>query len=166
MQHTSERREFLRFVIPSMLAFALSGLYSITDGFFVGNALGDNALAAVNIAYPMTAFIQAAGTGIGMGGAILYSVNAADAHKRRAFCGGAGLLLLLCGALLTAVFLPCAPLLLRAFGASGDIYALGAEYMVWISCGALLQVHGAFARHPQHGRGGVRHGGDDRRVCV
>ena len=50
MQHTSERREFLRFVIPSMLAFALSGLYSITDGFFVGNALGDNALAAVNIA--------------------------------------------------------------------------------------------------------------------
>ena len=142
MQHTSERREFLRFVIPSMLAFALSGLYSITDGFFVGNALGDNALAAVNIAYPMTAFIQAAGTGIGMGGAILYSVNAADAHKRRAFCGGAGLLLLLCGALLTAVFLPCAPLLLRAFGASGDIYALGAEYMVWISCGALLQVLG------------------------
>ena len=26
--------------------------------------------------------------------------------------------------------------------------------------------HRAFARHPQHGRGGVRHGGDDRRVCV
>ena len=41
------RKEFFRFVIPSMLAFALSGIYAIADGFFVGNALGDDALAAV-----------------------------------------------------------------------------------------------------------------------
>ena len=39
------RREFFRYVIPSMLAFALSGIYAIADGFFVGNALGDDALA-------------------------------------------------------------------------------------------------------------------------
>ena len=50
------RREFFRYVIPSMLAFALSGIYAIADGFFVGNALGDDALAAVNIAFPLTAF--------------------------------------------------------------------------------------------------------------
>ena len=43
-------RGFLKFVLPSMLAFALSGVYSIADGFFVGNQLGDNALAAVNVA--------------------------------------------------------------------------------------------------------------------
>lgn len=57
------RKEFFRFVIPSMLAFALSGIYAIADGFFVGNAMGDDALAAVNIAYPLTAFLQAVGTG-------------------------------------------------------------------------------------------------------
>ena len=50
------RREFFRYVIPSMLAFALSGIYAIADGFFVGNALGDDALAAVNIAFPLTGF--------------------------------------------------------------------------------------------------------------
>lgn len=27
------RKEFFRFVIPSMLAFALSGIYAIADGF-------------------------------------------------------------------------------------------------------------------------------------
>lgn len=43
-------KEFFRYVIPSMLAFALSGIYAIADGFFVGNALGDNALAAINMA--------------------------------------------------------------------------------------------------------------------
>ena len=63
---TDYRRDFFRSVAPSMLAFALSGVYAIVDGFFVGNALGDNALAAVNLAFPLTAFLQAAGTGLGM----------------------------------------------------------------------------------------------------
>ena len=67
-------RDFYKYVIPSMLSFALSGIYAIVDGFFVGNALGDNALAAINIAYPITAFMQAVGTGIGMGGAVRYSI--------------------------------------------------------------------------------------------
>lgn len=68
-------KEFFRYVIPSMLAFALSGIYAIADGFFVGNALGDNALAAINMAYPLTAFLQAVGTGIGMGGAVSYTIS-------------------------------------------------------------------------------------------
>jgi len=63
-------KEFFRYVIPSMLAFALSGLYGIVDGFFLGNEMGDAALAAINVAYPITAFVQALGTGIGMGGAV------------------------------------------------------------------------------------------------
>ena len=76
-------RGFLKFVLPSMLAFALSGVYSIADGFFVGNQLGDNALAAVNVAYPVTAFIQAAGTGIGMGGAIQFSIAASGEQPEK-----------------------------------------------------------------------------------
>ena len=71
----THNKEFFRYVLPSMLAFALSGVYAIADGFFVGNALGDDALAAINIAYPLTAFLQAAGTGIGMGGAIQYAIS-------------------------------------------------------------------------------------------
>lgn len=35
------RKSFFRYIIPSMLAFALSGVYAIADGFFVGNAMGD-----------------------------------------------------------------------------------------------------------------------------
>ena len=64
---------FFQYVIPSILAFALSGIYSIVDGFFVGNQVGDAGLSAINVAYPIVALIQAAGTGIGMGGAVCYS---------------------------------------------------------------------------------------------
>ena len=43
-------RRFIGAVLPSMLAFAFSGLYTIVDGFFIGRNIGDIGLAAVNIA--------------------------------------------------------------------------------------------------------------------
>ena len=34
-------KTFLKYVIPSVLSFALSGIYTIVDGFFVGNSIGE-----------------------------------------------------------------------------------------------------------------------------
>ncbi|MGO0861877.1 MATE family efflux transporter, partial [Clostridioides difficile] len=68
------KKQFLKNVLPSMLAFAFSGVYAIVDGWFVGRNIGDAGLAAINIAYPLTALIQAIGTGIGMGGAIQIAI--------------------------------------------------------------------------------------------
>ncbi len=76
-------RTFFQYVIPSVLSFALSGVYTIVDGFFVGNSIGDLGLSAVNIVYPVVALIQALGTGIGMGGAIYYSIYKAEKRKHR-----------------------------------------------------------------------------------
>ena len=69
------RKKFFGAVVPSVLAFALSGVYAIVDGFFIGNCVGDNGLAAINLAYPVTAFLQALGTGIGMGGSVRFSIR-------------------------------------------------------------------------------------------
>lgn len=137
-------REFFRYVIPSMLAFALSGIYSIADGFFVGNELGDGALTAINVAYPLTAFIQSTGTGIGMGGAILYTLaaNSASAGAKDKYFGMAVLLLVLFGAVLTGAVYFLSPPILRLFGASGDIFTLAEEYMRLIALGSLFQVFG------------------------
>ena len=124
------RKEFFRFVIPSMLAFALSGIYAIADGFFVGNALGDDALAAVNIAYPLTAFLQAVGTGVGMGGAIEYAINAGNQNENRGrqYMGMAILLLGGFSLLFTALFLFAGPQILGLFGASGEILEYSSEH--------------------------------------
>lgn len=75
---------FFKYVIPSIIAFALSGIYAIVDGYFVGNTIGDAGLSAINIVYPIEALIQALGTGIGMGGAVYYSINAAEKKGKRA----------------------------------------------------------------------------------
>lgn len=137
-------KEFLHYVIPSMLAFALSGVYAIADGFFVGNALGDSALAAINIAYPLTAFLQAAGTGIGMGGAVRYAISMGEKNplRGRQYFGISTLLLLLCGVFFTITFLLAAPSVLLFFGASGGILTLAGEYIRYIAYGAVFQILG------------------------
>ena len=137
-------REFIRYVLPSMLAFALSGIYSIADGFFVGNELGDGALTAINVAYPLTAFIQATGTGIGMGGAVLFTLAAASASPegKRKYFGISLVLLALSGAALTALIFLVSPPVLRIFGAEGETLALAEEYMRFIALGSLFQVLG------------------------
>ena len=135
-------KEFFRFVLPSMLAFALSGVYAIADGFFVGNALGDQALAAINIAYPLTALLQAVGTGIGMGGAVLYTISAGnhDAKNKSRFFGLSLLLLFTSSLLLMLLLLLFAPLTLQLFGASGQVLLYGEEYILYIAYGAISQV--------------------------
>ncbi len=137
-------KRFFACVLPSMLAFALSGVYAIADGFFVGNALGDEALAAINIAYPLTAFLQAVGTGIGMGGAIQYAIclGGQEAHYKDRYFGLSLLLLCAAGLALTLGLLLCTPALLCLLGAGGGILALGQEYLRFIALGAIFQVMG------------------------
>ena len=139
-----DHKEFFQYVIPSMLAFALSGIYSIADGFFVGNAMGDSALAAINVAYPLTAFLQATGTGIGMGGAVEYSIAMGSQKPRRSreFFSMALFLLLGLGILFTFLLMAIGAPVLRLFGATGEIYTLGREYVFFISLGAVFQVLG------------------------
>lgn len=138
------KRDFFRYVIPSMLAFALSGVYAIADSFFVGNALGDNALAAINIAYPLTALQQAIGTGIGMGGAILYSISegAGDHAKKYRYFGIAGILMLVFAVFVTIIFLLAGPYILVLFGAEGEVLSMSEKYIRFIAYGSLFQILG------------------------
>ena len=137
-------KEFFRYVIPSMLAFALSGLYGIVDGFFLGNEMGDAALAAINVAYPITAFVQALGTGIGMGGAVQYTIHKAQRKTEEAAkCLGLTLLLLLgLGVIITPILLTMNIPMLKALGAQGELLTLGSEYITWIALGTLFQILG------------------------
>ncbi len=137
-------KTFLKYVIPSVLSFALSGIYTIVDGFFVGNSIGDLGLSAVNIAYPIVAVIQALGTGIGMGGAIYYSINKAEKKEAEAkvYMAGALWLLIISSIILTCTIFFLNSPLLSLLGASGQFLSLGEEYIAVIAAGAALQVIG------------------------
>lgn len=42
-----------------MIGTLLGGLYTVVDGYFVGNTLGDKGLAAINIIYPIGSILFA-----------------------------------------------------------------------------------------------------------
>ena len=127
----SDMKTFLKYVIPSVLAFALSGVYAIVDGFFVGNSVGDIGLSAINVAYPISAVIQAIGTGIGMGGAVCYSINKAENREKEAkqyMAGSIWLLLVFSAFMMIIVFVFANPLL-KLLGAQGELLSLGKSYI-------------------------------------
>lgn len=138
------RKEFLRNVLPAMIAFAFSGVYSIIDGMFIGRSVGDAGLAAINIAYPITALIQASGTGLGMAGAVGRSISLgrSDRKEERYYLGNTVTLLLLASGVLTLALLCCSAPLLRLFGARGEVLALAWSYIRVIVLGAVFQVLG------------------------
>ena len=101
------KKKYLGFILPSTLSFLLTGIYSIVDGIFVGRAMGDDGLAAINIAWPLVALIFSLGTGIGMGASVMVSLNrgAGDDETARRMEGNA-FFLLFTGFLPEALFSP------------------------------------------------------------
>lgn len=140
----NNRHTFFKFVIPSIIAFALSGIYAIVDGFFVGNTIGDSGLSAINITYPVSALIQSIGTGIGMGGAVYYSINTAEGNKKRAnkFIAVSWWLLLIASIIFTLLTLFLATPILSLLGANGTVLAYATQYLKVIALGATLQILG------------------------
>ena len=138
----SEMRTFFKYVIPSVLSFALSGIYAIVDGFFVGHSVGDIGLSAINVAYPVSAVLQAAGTGIGIGGAVYYSISMAEKKEKRArdFTAATLWMLIICSVILTVLTFCFNTPILQLLGAEGQLLSLGAEYNRVIALDAGLQI--------------------------
>ena len=140
--NTALNKKFFSYVIPSVLAFALSGVYTIVDGFFIGQSLGDVGLTAITLAYPVSALVGAIGTGLGLSGAIRFTIlNAQGETKKRQECfSGTTLLMLIVAGLLTALLFGFTEPILHLLGANGDTLGLCAEYARVIALGAVFQL--------------------------
>ncbi|MGN1165579.1 MAG: MATE family efflux transporter [Lachnospiraceae bacterium] len=61
----------LQFSIPSIISMLLSTLITITDGYFTGNYIGEEALAAINLGLPILYFYLGVGLCVGVGGSVI-----------------------------------------------------------------------------------------------
>ena len=59
------------YILPSVISMVIVGTYTNIDGLFIGNRAGDDGLAAINIAWPIVAFITSVGTGLGIGASVV-----------------------------------------------------------------------------------------------
>lgn len=133
---------FWRYALPSMLSQLLNSFFIIVDGFFVGQNLGDAGLAAINVAWPMVALIQAISMAIGTGGAVWLAMDIGrkdieSAMKSRGHAIG---MLAVTAVTMGLLFFVTYPFILPLLGANEDLYALTEEYIRVVCIFAACQV--------------------------
>jgi putative MATE family efflux protein len=117
--------------MPAILSMLVISLYQIVDGIFLGRRLGPEAMASVNLLYPILALYIGLAVMIGMGGNARIGVLLGAGDRYNA---GRTLSLILClgvglgvgGSLVTIPLLPLVPPLL---GAGGDLAAFATDYL-------------------------------------
>ncbi|MCB2298517.1 MATE family efflux transporter [Clostridium tagluense] len=68
-------KKFFKYAVPSAIAMFISSMYTVIDGIFVGQGVGDSALAAVNIVLPFTVLLFGLASMFAIGGGALVSKN-------------------------------------------------------------------------------------------
>lgn len=119
--------------LPMMLSMLINSLYNIIDSMFVAK-IGEHALTAVSLVYPLQMLVTSVGVGFGIG------INAASAFylgsgdKERANkAASQGLLLSGVHGIILSVCLGIgAPFFLRLFTQEADILFMGQEYAVLV----------------------------------
>lgn len=75
---------FIKFTIPSITGMIFVGIQGIIDGLFVGNLLGGNALASVNLVQPYMQIIMAAALIISVGAQSIIGINLGKGESEKA----------------------------------------------------------------------------------
>ena len=70
--------------MPSVIMMVVMSIYSVVDGLFVSNLIGDMALSAVNVVMPLVMIIGAFGLMLGSGGSALVSKTLGEGEDKRA----------------------------------------------------------------------------------
>lgn len=64
-------KTLLQFAIPCIISMLLETIITITDGYFTGNYVGEEALAAINLGLPVLYFYLGTGLCVGVGGSVI-----------------------------------------------------------------------------------------------
>ncbi len=80
----SNLKRFYTFVVPSIAAMMVTGLYFIVDGIFVGQGVGADALGMINLATPFISVMTSIAMMITMGGATISAISFGRGDTARA----------------------------------------------------------------------------------
>ncbi|MEV7030277.1 MATE family efflux transporter [Streptomyces sp. NPDC093272] len=121
-------------------AVGVYGVYALTNAWFVGHGVGDDAMAAVNLAAPLLLLLGAVSTTVGAGGASLVSraLGAGDRDAAARATGNSFALFWICAAATTGVGLAFLEPLLALLGAHGELRDIARPYAVVLLCGAMV----------------------------
>ncbi|WP_435308476.1 MATE family efflux transporter [Sebaldella termitidis] len=144
IKNGSMSREFIKFVIPAIISMVVTSMYSIIDGIFVGRGVGENALAAVNIAYPLIMLHIALAMLVAIGGANAFSINKGRGDIKNANRIFLQSMILIVGisAVLNVLILVFPTQVSRLLGADDMLLPYVRDYIKWVALFAVIYMPG------------------------
>ncbi|MDE5546834.1 MAG: polysaccharide biosynthesis C-terminal domain-containing protein, partial [Anaeroplasmataceae bacterium] len=137
-------KKFASYLIPSLVATVLMSMYAMIDGIFIGQKIGDAGLAAINIVWPITAFLQSIGSALGLSAGILMQKKLAMEEYKQA--SQIKLTVFLLGIILAIffglIFYFIRVPLLHALGTTDASFSYAITYLKMILTGGVFQILG------------------------
>ena len=140
---------FNRIFYPTLLSMVFASLFTVADGIFVGQGVGSNALAAINIVSPLFLITTGIALMFGVGVSVVASIHLSQDNQKAAninITQAFNVATLLMGIIVVAVYLFRVPFL-RLLGSSDALLPLCQEYLLTILPGCvfiIIQMIGTF----------------------
>lgn len=138
-----------KFVIAALTGVVLNTIYTIVDGIFIGQGVGEVGLAGVNIAWPAVTVIIGIGLMIGMGSSSIIAIYMGKGKSKRAekCLGNSITLIVIIGALITIIGLLFRKPIIMMLGATTDTLQSALDYYT-IICIIAIPYISAMALNP------------------
>ncbi len=129
---------------PAVVAMVLYGLNTVFDAIFVGKFVGEQALAGVSLAYPLSQITLGVGSliGTGAGSALSIAIGANDENTQRRLLPNVNYLSLVFYVFYLVLAFVFANTLVRVMGGFGEPLELGTSYFQITVIGSFFWIHG------------------------
>jgi putative MATE family efflux protein len=134
----------VKFSLPAIIAMSINSLNTFVDALFIGRYVGQEALAAVSLAFPLTMLTNGLSAMVSVGGSSLLSIaigaNQIDVQEK--IFGSTTVISIVVSLALMTFGLIYAENLIELMGGSGNLVKIGALYYRIMMFGAFVRIYG------------------------
>ncbi|MEM1119523.1 MAG: MATE family efflux transporter [Bacteroidota bacterium] len=133
-----------KFSLPAIIAMSINSVNTFVDALFIGQYVGQDALAAVSLAFPLTMITNGLAAMIGVGSSSLLSraIGANEVETQEKMFGLVTVLTVISTILMMIPGLYFAEELIGLMGGTGEIQTMGAYYYRILLIGAFFRIYG------------------------
>ncbi len=130
------------FSAPAIVGMLVNAIYNVVDRIFVGQAVGEKALAALSFSFPFMTAIMAAAMLVGLGGTSLVAISLGEKNKEKAerILNNVFVFAIILEVIVAVLCYTFLKPLLSLFGTpEGEIMNYAVEYMNIVLAGSVFQ---------------------------
>ncbi len=133
--------------LPAIIGMSVNGVNAFADALFVGQFIGQDALAAISLAFPLTMVTNGFSAMIGVGASSLLSraIGAENTEIQRKVFGTVLLLSIMVSIVLSFFGIYYAPELIGFMGGTGEVLEMGVVYYRIMMVGAFFRIYAVAA---------------------